>query len=50
MTDVRNANGKLVCRLDEEKYLIEIVQKGCITRIRFMPDGKVEIVNEDSAA
>ena len=40
MRDIKNSKGKLVCRLDEKAHIIEIVQKGCKTLIRFMPDGQ----------
>lgn len=45
MREIRNKQGKLVCRLNEELYLIEIVHKGCKTLIRFEPDGKVKVIN-----
>lgn len=31
MQAIRNARGKLVCRLDEKAGIIEIVRKGCKT-------------------
>ena len=49
MRDVRNANGKLVCRLDEKAGVVEIVHKGCKTLICFKPDGTAEIVNTEAA-
>lgn len=50
MKDVRNKSGKLVCRLDEENQLVEIVHKGCTTRIRFLPDGSAEIESQENVA
>jgi len=49
MRDIRNANGKLVCRLDEKAGVVEIVHKGCKTLICFKPDGTAEIVNTEAA-
>ena len=43
--EVKNADGKLVCRICEDSGIVEIVRKGCKTLIRFMPGGKVEITN-----
>jgi len=44
--NVRNAEGKLVCRIDEQDRTVEIVHKGYTTLIRFKPDGTVEIFNK----
>jgi uncharacterized Rossmann fold enzyme len=38
MNEVRNADGKLVCRIDKEERIIEIIAKGCITIIHYHPD------------
>jgi hypothetical protein len=43
MNEVRNSDGKLVCRIDKKERMIEIVNKGCITEIRFHPDDTPEI-------
>ena len=48
MRDIKNSKGKLVCRLDEKAHIIEIVQKGCKTLIRFMPDGTAAIINTEA--
>jgi len=45
MKKVRNANGKLVCQVDEEKKKVEIVHKGCKTVVSITTDGQVEIEN-----
>lgn len=45
MQDIRNVDGKLVCRLDKEAAVVEIVHKGCKTLIRLKPDGTTEIIN-----
>ena len=45
MQDIRNGNGKLVCRLDEKAGVVEIVHKGYKTLICFKSDGKAEILN-----
>jgi hypothetical protein len=45
MTDIRNIQGKLVCRVDKASKSVEIVVKGCVTVIRFSDDGKVNVTN-----
>lgn len=51
MEKVKNAAGKLVCQIDKQQKLVEIVHKGYTTLIRFCADGHVEITNiEDKAA
>jgi hypothetical protein len=49
MKEVRNIQGKLVCRIDEEGKIVEIAVKGCITVIRFSEDGKVSVINTTKA-
>lgn len=46
MTDIRNSQSKLVCRVDEKNKLVEIVQKGICTQVRFLPDGSIQVVNQ----
>ena len=50
MRNIKNMDGKLVCKVDEKNGLVEIVYKGCKTMIRFKPDGTVEIANTKTAA
>ena len=45
MKQIKNANGKLVCEVDEAKKIVEIVKKGYITTIRFCNDGRIVISN-----
>ena len=45
MTNVRNENGKLVCKVDSSLKTVEIVQKKFKTIICFTTDGKVKITN-----
>lgn len=45
MTEYRNSNGKRVCDISTDKRVIEIQQKGCITRITANPDGTLKIVS-----
>ncbi|MDD4494680.1 MAG: hypothetical protein PHV32_10120 [Eubacteriales bacterium] len=45
MQEVRNSDGRLVCRLDEFTNTIEIKLKDCTTRIKFNLDGTAEVVN-----
>lgn len=41
MQEIRNSQGKLVCRADSNKKTVEIVVKGCVTVIRFTNDGRI---------
>jgi len=50
MKEVRNSSGKLICRLDEKKTIVEIVYRGCKTQIHFKPNGTVEIINTKTTA
>ena len=43
--EVRNLNGKRVCDISQDRRVIEIVQKGCLTRITANPDGMLKIEN-----
>ena len=45
MENVRNGSGKLVCRIDKSKMIVEIVIKGQTTIIRFFNDGTVTVTN-----
>ena len=45
MENVRNGSGKLVCRIDKNKKIVEIVIKGEKTLIIFSDDGTVFINN-----
>ena len=45
MQEVRNSANKLVCRIDKERKVVEIVIKGCKTQIRVLDDGTTEVKN-----
>ena len=45
MEEVRNIDGKLVCRINEAEGTLEIKIKDCITVIKIKPDDKIEIKN-----
>lgn len=45
LTDIRNSQGKLVCRIDKPSKTVEIAVKGCVTTIRFSDDGKIKVTN-----
>ena len=45
MTEIHNLNGKRVCDVSEDKRTVEIVHKGCLTRITANPDGTLNIEN-----
>ncbi len=49
MKEVRNSMGKLVCLIDVENCVVEIVLKGCKTTIQFTNSGRVEIKNTQVA-
>lgn len=45
MEEIRNLNGKRVCDRSSDRKVIEIVQKGCLTRITANTDGTLMVVN-----
>ena len=45
MKDIKNCQGKLVCRVDEKARIVEIIQKGYKTLICFKADGTAEVIN-----
>jgi predicted Rdx family selenoprotein len=45
MREVRNADGRLVCRVDETTGAVEIRVKDCVTLIEREQDGGITIVN-----
>lgn len=45
MRDIKNADGRLVAKLDEQSDTVVIRLKGYETRIIRKPDGSYEIVN-----
>lgn len=47
MTEIRNNQGKLVCRADKDSKTVEIAVKGNVTVIRFTDDGKIKIENTE---
>ena len=46
MEEVRNASGKRVCDISADHKTIEIVIRGCVTRITANPDGTLNIENQ----
>lgn len=50
MEEVRNSQGKLVCRVDKASKTVEIVLKGCTTLICFSDDGQISVINKEKAA
>jgi hypothetical protein len=50
MRDIKNADNRLVAKLDEQSNTIVIQLKGYETRIIRRPDGTYEIVNTKPAA
>lgn len=43
MEPVYNSDGKLICRIDTEEHLVEIVRRGIVTTIAFLDDGNIKI-------
>ena len=46
MQSIRNADGKLVCRVDREKLSVEIVRRGCRTTVVFRPGRSPAVTND----
>lgn len=47
MQNIKNANGKLICKVDSDSKVIEIVFKGYKTIIQFFENGKMQVINEE---
>lgn len=45
MEEIRNLRGKRVCDRSQDRRVIEIVQKDCLTRITANPDGTLKVEN-----
>jgi hypothetical protein len=45
LNEVRNSDGRLICKADPERQEIEIVMKDIITMIKFRKDAQLEIEN-----
>lgn len=45
MQEIRNGDGKLVCRIDPKQSTVEIVSKGQKTVIAFCPESEVRVTN-----
>ena len=45
MEPVKNLNDKRVCDISHDRKVVEIVQKGCLTRITANPDGTLKVEN-----
>lgn len=43
MLEVKGSDGKLVCKLDPDRKIVQIANKGKMTEIEFHKDGSVEI-------
>ena len=42
---IKNSTGKTICRADARHRIVEIVQKGIRTTIRFCDDGGIKVEN-----
>jgi hypothetical protein len=45
MREVRNSDGRLVCKVDERTGAVEISIKGCVTLIERTEDGRIKVVH-----
>ena len=50
MSEIRNLDGKLVCRIDDASGTVEIKIKDCITLIKVNLDGTTKVINQKSTA
>jgi len=50
MKQIRNADDKLVCQVNETDRSVVIIIKGFKTVVRFTADGRVEVENSKPAA
>jgi hypothetical protein len=50
MREIRNSDGRLVCRINERTGEVEIQVKGCVTLIRRTDGGEIKIVNTRKTA
>lgn len=50
MREVRNSEGRLVCRINERTGTVEICIKGHVTLIERMPNGKFKVTNSKKVA
>lgn len=50
MIEFRNLDGRRVCDINGEKTMIEIVNRGCVTRITANTDGTLNIENVPNKA
>lgn len=45
MEPVKNLNNKRICDISHDRKVVEIVQKGCLTRITANSDGTLKVEN-----
>jgi len=45
LKEVRNLDGKLVCRINKKRKIIEIKIKNCLTQIELLSDGSANVIN-----
>ena len=45
MHDIRNSDGHLVCRINDDANIIEILTRGIVTTIILNPGGKTQITH-----
>lgn len=50
MQEVRNINNKRICDISNDKKVIEICLKGCLTIITANSDGTLNIINKKDIA
>ena len=45
MVEIRNSDNKLICVIDPREKSVEIVLKGVLTTLQFLPNGEYSITN-----
>ena len=45
MAEIRNLNGKRICDISVDMTVVEIISRGCITRITANKDGTLTVEN-----
>ncbi len=47
MQEIRNRQGKLICRVDMSTKTVEIAVKECVSKIRFSDDGTLTVQHSE---
>ncbi|MCM1295583.1 MAG: hypothetical protein NC311_08570 [Muribaculaceae bacterium] len=47
--EIRNNQGKLVCKVERNSKTVEIAVKGYVTLVKFCEDGNINVINKNKA-